>query len=77
MATTDDQLDPKPDRHDQDEILTEGFREARKPRWERRRAKIREELDRNARGDYKVPTWVMVAILVVIVVAWASLIIWA
>lgn len=46
-------------------------------RWERRRTNIREEIERNRRGDYKVPTWVLVVILVFIVGGWAALIIFA
>jgi hypothetical protein len=46
-----------------------------KPRWERRKDKIRAEIERNRRGDYKVPTWVLAAILVAIVVGFAILLI--
>ncbi|MEV6969573.1 hypothetical protein AB0M47_31110 [Hamadaea sp. NPDC051192] len=38
------------------------------PRWERRKAKIRAEIERNRRGEYKVPTWVLLAALIAIVV---------
>ncbi|MCP2328493.1 hypothetical protein HDA40_007000 [Hamadaea flava] len=38
------------------------------PRWERRKAKIRAEIERNRRGEYKVPTWVLLAVLIAIVV---------
>jgi hypothetical protein len=31
--------------------------------WDRRRAKIRAEIERNRRGDHTVPTWVLVVIL--------------
>ena len=41
---------------------------------ERRRAKIRAEIERNRRGEYKVPTWVLVAALVAVVVIWLVLI---
>ena len=43
--------------------------------FERRRAKIRAEIERNRRGEYTVPTWVLAAALVVVVVAWLLLII--
>jgi hypothetical protein len=43
-------------------------------RLQRRRAKIAAELDRNREGDYRVPTWVMVVAILVIVVAFAALI---
>ncbi len=32
------------------------------------------EIQRNRRGEYKVPTWVLAAILVAFVAAWAALI---
>ena len=41
---------------------------------DRRRAKIVAEIERNRRGDYKVPTWVLVAALVAFVVGWAALV---
>ncbi|WP_229401839.1 hypothetical protein [Micromonospora okii] len=48
---------------------------APKPSWiERRREKIRAEVERNRRGDYTVPTWVLAVALVVIVGAWLALI---
>ncbi|NUT34236.1 MAG: hypothetical protein HOV79_14305 [Hamadaea sp.] len=37
-------------------------------RWERRKQKIRDEIERNNRGEYKVPTWVLTALLVAFVV---------
>lgn len=40
-------------------------------RWERRKERIRREIERNRAGDYKVPTWVLTAILVAIVVGFA------
>jgi hypothetical protein len=46
-----------------------------KPRWQRRQEKIREEIARNRRGEYKVPTWVLAAILVLIVGGFAALLI--
>ncbi|ROT29590.1 hypothetical protein [Micromonospora sp. HM5-17] len=43
-------------------------------RLERRRARIREEIERNRRGEYRVPTWVLTAILVLLVAGWLALI---
>ncbi|MGA8113432.1 MAG: hypothetical protein WCA46_07225 [Actinocatenispora sp.] len=44
-------------------------------RWaDRRRTKIRNEIERNRRGDYKVPTWALLLILVVFVGAWVLVI---
>ncbi|TDC80634.1 hypothetical protein E1193_17150 [Micromonospora sp. KC606] len=40
----------------------------------RRREKIRAEIERNRRGEYTVPTWVLVAALLAIVGAWLALI---
>jgi hypothetical protein len=42
--------------------------------FERRRAKIRAEIERNRRGEFTVPTWVLAAALVAVVVAWLVLI---
>ena len=46
-------------------------------RLERRRNKIREEVARDRRGEYKIPTWVLVLCLVLFVGAWAAWIILA
>ena len=43
--------------------------------YERRRAKISAEIERNRRGEYTVPTWVLVVVLLVIVGAWVAVII--
>lgn len=49
-----------------------------KQSWvERRRQKIRAEIERNRRGEYTVPTWVLALALGVIVVAWGALVIFA
>jgi hypothetical protein len=44
---------------------------------DRRREKIIDEIERNRRGEYKVPTWVLTIALVVIVGAWVALIAFA
>ncbi|MDI5938916.1 MULTISPECIES: hypothetical protein [Micromonospora] len=50
-------------------------RGAEKLNWiDRRREKIRAEVERNRRGEYTVPTWVLAAALVVIVGGWLALI---
>ncbi len=41
---------------------------------QRRRNKIVEEIERNRRGEYKVPTWVLAVILVAIILAFAAMI---
>jgi hypothetical protein len=46
-------------------------------RIERRRQKIADEIARNRRGEYTVPTWVLALTLVVILGAWIGLIVLA
>jgi len=41
---------------------------------ERRRNKIVEEIQRNRRGEYTVPTWVLVVLLVALLGGWLALI---
>ncbi len=67
----DDRMPDNPD------ATAYGRRQAREAWLVRRRRKIREEIERNRRGEYKVPTWVLALILVVFVVAWVSLIIFS
>jgi hypothetical protein len=43
----------------------------------RRREKAVAEIERNRRGEYKVPTWVLVVALVAVVGAWVAVIIFA
>ena len=49
--------------------------EARMNWLERRREKAVQEILRNRRGEYSVPTWVLGALLGAIIVAWVALII--
>ncbi|MFF0155888.1 hypothetical protein [Micromonospora sp. NPDC005203] len=50
-------------------------RGAERQNWvERRREKIRAEVDRNRRGEYTVPTWVLALALVLIVGGWLALV---
>jgi hypothetical protein len=46
-------------------------------RLEKRRRKIADEIARNRRGEYRVPTWVLVLCLVLFLGAWAAWIILA
>ena len=48
--------------------------EARRSWVDRRRDRIVAEVQRNRRGEYKVPTWVLAAVLLAIIAAWAALI---
>jgi hypothetical protein len=41
---------------------------------DRRRDRIVQEIQRNRRGEYRVPTWVLAAILLAFIAAWAALI---
>jgi hypothetical protein len=50
---------------------------ARQGWLERRREKVRAEIERNRRGEYTVPTWVFALALALIVGAWAALVILA
>jgi len=42
--------------------------------WHRRRARALAELARNREGGHRVPTWVMVAVLLALLTAWALVI---
>jgi hypothetical protein len=66
-VTRPDPPPPDRDRPDQD------------PRgWlERRRDKIAEEIARNRRGEYQVPTWVLTLVLVAFLATWLGLVIFA
>jgi len=39
----------------------------------RRRTKIIAEIERNRRGEYTVPTWVLAAVLILLVGGWLAL----
>lgn len=43
-------------------------------RLQRRRDKIAEEIARNRRGEYTVPTWVLTLALVLVVAGWLALV---
>jgi hypothetical protein len=45
----------------------------RKSRLDRRREKIAAEIQRNRRGEYTVPTWVLAVLLVAIIAGLAAL----
>ena len=42
----------------------------------RRREKIKAEVERNRRGDYTIPTWVMVIVLLAVVCGWIAIVAW-
>ena len=63
------------DRIPEDDALAYTPRRAREAWLIRRRRKIREEIERNRRGEYTIPTWALAVMLVVFVAAWALLVI--
>jgi hypothetical protein len=42
---------------------------------QKRRDKVRAEIERNRRGEYRVPTWVLVALLVLVVGGFVAILI--
>ncbi len=48
---------------------------ARRSALERRCDRIVAEIERNRRGEYWLPTWALLAILLAIIAGWASLVI--
>ncbi|MDG4826386.1 hypothetical protein O7635_31435 [Asanoa sp. WMMD1127] len=47
---------------------------ARRGWLEKRREKVIEEIERNRRGEYRVPTWVLAALLVALLTGWLLLV---
>ena len=62
------------DRIPEEDALAYTPRRAREAWLVRRRRRIREEIERNRRGEYKVPTWALALILVAVLVGWAAII---
>ncbi|GAA1793768.1 hypothetical protein GCM10009682_14540 [Luedemannella flava] len=58
----------EPEREQRPNQLREGY-------LQKRRNKVREEIERNRRGEYVVPTWVLVAALLLVLAAFAILLI--
>ena len=46
-------------------------------RVDQRRERIRTEIERNRRGEYTVPTWVLVVVLIVVLAGWAAVVVFA
>jgi len=57
--------------------MTEDPRRVRQGWLERRRERVIAEIERNRRGEYRVPTWVLVVTLLAFLAGWAALIIFA
>jgi hypothetical protein len=67
MSEQPGQPQPQPEpRRGVDEVL--------RRRFERRRARLSGEIRRSREGEHRVPTWVMVVVLVAIVAGWLYLI---
>ena len=65
------------DKNANDSSWTRQFRSAGQRRLERRatrRERIRAEIERNRRGEYRIPTWVLAVALVALVGAWVLMI---
>lgn len=43
-------------------------------RVQKRRDRIADEIERNRRGEYSVPTWVLALVLLAVIGGWAALI---
>jgi hypothetical protein len=57
--------------------MAEDPRRVRQGWLERRRERVIAEIERNRRGEYRVPTWVLVVTLLAFLAGWAALIIFA
>jgi hypothetical protein len=57
-----------------DHVPPDDTDQAPSSRVERRRKKIADEIARNRRGEYRVPTWVLVLALVLLVGGWLALV---
>jgi hypothetical protein len=58
--------------------MTDPSSEPRKPGLvQRRKQKIADEIARNRRGEYTVPTWVLALILGVFLAAWIGLVVFS
>jgi hypothetical protein len=66
---------PDPRDHHLDDAHAYTRRQVRESWMMRRRRKIREEIERNRRGEYTVPTWVLALLLVAIVAGWVLFIV--
>jgi hypothetical protein len=54
-----------------------GSRDQQRQGWlGRRRDRVVAEIERNRRGDYKVPTWVLAMGIVAVLLIWAAIVIW-
>ena len=63
------------DRIPEEDALAYTPRRAREAWLVRRRRRIREEIERNRRGEYTIPTWALAVMLAVFITAWVALVI--
>jgi len=63
------------DRIPEEDALAYTPRRAREAWLVRRRRRIREEIERNRRGEYTIPTWALAVLLAVFITAWVALVI--
>jgi hypothetical protein len=59
-----------PDPVDTDDAHARSRAEIRESWAKRRRRRIREEIERNRRGEAAIPTWLLAVLLVVVVGGW-------
>jgi hypothetical protein len=65
----------KPGRPSADETPERTAADVRWARLQRKRERIRAEIERNRAGDHKVPTWALAALLGLVILAWVILVI--
>jgi len=76
--TTDPSKPEQPERTGRAYPSPDELRSELRLSWvQRRRDKIRNEIERNRRGEYTVPTWVLVLALVLIIAAWVAIVVFS
>jgi hypothetical protein len=65
---------PQTDETERPELTAADVRWAR---LDRKRERIRDEIERNRAGGHKVPTWALAAVLGLVILAWVILVITA
>jgi len=68
-------VDHHPDVPDEDPFATPN--QHRASLVNRRRAKVLSEMDRNRRGNHRVPTWVLLAAVLLIIVGYVAIVLFA
>jgi hypothetical protein len=65
---------PESDRHGPEQKPERSVEDVMWGRLERRKARIRAQIDRDRQGGHKIPTWVMAAVLGLLVLGWLYLV---